>query len=111
MKTLFRQSDGPGRASAKSYLTGFMLALVLTVIPFGLVASGAPLSRTLVELIIALAAVAQAVVHLYYFLHLNASAAARWNLLALLFTALILVILAGGTLWIMVNLHNHMLPV
>jgi cytochrome o ubiquinol oxidase operon protein cyoD len=111
MEALSEQNDSPGRASPKSYLTGFMLALVLTVIPFGLVASGAPLSRTLVEVIIALAAGAQTLVHLYYFLHMNASAGARWNLLAVLFTALILVILAGGTLWIMVNLHNHMLPV
>jgi heme/copper-type cytochrome/quinol oxidase subunit 4 len=39
---------------------------------------------------------------------LNGAAGERWNLLVILFTTLILVILAGGTVWIMVNLHRHM---
>ena len=98
-------------ASLQSYLTGFVLALVLTVIPFGLVIAGGALSRSVVVWGIGLAAIAQVFVHLYYFLHLNAAAGGRLNLPVLLFTALILVIVAGGTLWIMVNLHHQMMPV
>ena len=95
-------------ATLRSYLTGFVLALVLTLIPFGLVVTGGALPRSLIVSGIFLAAIAQVLVHLYYFLHLNRSAGERWNLLVILFTTLILVILAGGTVWIMVNLHRHM---
>lgn len=92
-------------------MTGFVLAIVLTVIPFWLVVSGGDLPRSFIVSGIFLAAIVQVLVHLYYFLHLDASAGERWNLLVILFTALILVILAGGTLWIMINLHRHMTPV
>ena len=98
-------------ASLQSYLTGFVLALVLTVISFGLVITGGSVPRSVVVSGIGLAAIAQVFVHLYYFLHLNVAAGERLNLPVLLFTALILVIVAGGTLWIMVNLHHQMMPV
>ena len=104
------EDDGRREATLRSYLTGFALALVLTVIPFGLVVIGAGLPRSLIVSGILLAAIAQVLVHLYYFLHLNGSAGERWNLLVILFTTQILVILAGGTVWIMVNLHRHMIP-
>ena len=52
------------------YLKGFVLALVLTGIPFGLVAAGLlPPFTTLV--VIAILAVVQVVVHLRYFLHID----------------------------------------
>ncbi|MGD8629915.1 MAG: cytochrome o ubiquinol oxidase subunit IV [Gammaproteobacteria bacterium] len=106
-----RTEDAGGReATLGSYLTGFALALVLTVIPFGLVVTGDALPRWLIVSVIFLAAIAQVLVHLYYFLHLKESAGERWNLPVILFTTLILVILAGGTVWIMVNLHRHMIP-
>ncbi len=96
------------QGSLKSYLTGFILALILTAIPFALVMSGtwsAP--ATLVAIVCA--ASVQILVHLYYFLHLDASSAARWNLLALIFTFLILILYVGGTIWIMHSLYYRMM--
>jgi cytochrome o ubiquinol oxidase subunit IV len=60
--------------------------------------------RTLVE-----AGIVQILVHLHYFLHLDTSSAARWNLLAMMFTLLILALFVGGTLWIMFNLNYRMM--
>ncbi|MEX3008812.1 cytochrome o ubiquinol oxidase subunit IV [Hoeflea sp. TYP-13] len=92
----------------RAYLTGFVLALILTVIPFALVWTGAlPVLTTLV--VIAVAAVVQMLVHMYYFLHLNLKTTPRENLLALAFAIVLIFILVGGTLWIMFDLHYRMM--
>ncbi len=99
---------GASRGSLKSYLTGFGLSLMLTAVPFALVMSGAAsLPATLAG--ICGAGLVQIVVHLHYFLHLNRSSAARWNVLALIFTILIMVLFVGGSLWIMWTLHYRMM--
>lgn len=94
--------------SLSSYLTGFALALVLTAIPFGLVWSGS-LSRDTVLPIIAVCALIQVPVHLYYFLHLNFRSTPSENLLALAFACVLIILMVGGSLWIMFDLHNRMM--
>jgi cytochrome o ubiquinol oxidase operon protein cyoD len=90
-----------------SYFVGFVLAVVLTAIPFYLVATHAlPPSRIIY--VIAAAAVLQILVHLRFFLHLNFATTPRENLLAIAFTAVLLGIMLGGSLWIMVDLHTRM---
>ena len=92
----------------KAYLTGFVLALILTVIPFALVWTGAlPVMATLV--VIAIAAIVQMLVHMYYFLHLNLRTTPRENLMALFFAGVLIFILVGGTPWIMFDLHYRMM--
>ncbi|WP_116439340.1 cytochrome o ubiquinol oxidase subunit IV, partial [Klebsiella pneumoniae] len=54
-------------------------------------------------------AVIQVIVHLVYFLHMNTSSEERWNLVALLFTAMIIGIVVVGSLWIMYNLNINMM--
>jgi cytochrome o ubiquinol oxidase operon protein cyoD len=105
-----REEAGLHGAALRSYLSGFVLALVLTLIPFGLVAAEGMLPRSLIVSGILVAAVAQILVHLYYFLHLNASPGERTNLVTVIFAAIILIIMAGGTVWIMVNLQGQMFP-
>jgi cytochrome o ubiquinol oxidase subunit IV len=101
-------SAGAGRGSLKSYLTGFILSLILTAIPFALVMSGAwSVSATLALILIA--GVAQILAHLHYFLHLDTSSAERWNVLALIFTILIMILFVGGSLWIMYDLNYRMM--
>jgi cytochrome o ubiquinol oxidase operon protein cyoD len=91
-----------------TYLTGFVLALILTAIPFSLVAFGLlPKFTTLV--VIAVLAVIQILVHLHYFLHLDFSNTPRENLLAIAFTAILIFIMVGGSLWIMFDLHYRMM--
>ncbi|MEJ2715611.1 MAG: cytochrome o ubiquinol oxidase subunit IV [Deltaproteobacteria bacterium] len=101
-------STGASRGTLKSYLTGFVLSLILTAIPFALVMSGT-LPATAILVGIFGAGIVQILVHLHYFLHLDASSAARWNVLALLFTLLILVLFVGGTIWIMHSLHYRVM--
>ncbi len=92
----------------RSYLTGFALALILTLIPFGLVATDM-LSNTPILVVIAIAAIVQIMVHLRYFLHLDLTTTPRERILAIAFTAILIFIMVGGTLWIMLDLHNRMM--
>jgi cytochrome o ubiquinol oxidase operon protein cyoD len=92
------------------YLIGFGLSVILTAIPFYLVMSGVLESKTATALAITLLAVAQIVVHMVYFLHLDAKSEAGWNMMALIFTAVILIIALTGSLWIMYHLKVNMMP-
>ena len=101
-------STGASRGSFKSYVTGFILSIVLTVIAFALVMSGKVSGPSLLFGIFG-AAIVQILVHLHYFLHLDTSSSARWNVVALLCTVLIMVLFVGLTLWIMSNLNYRMM--
>ena len=101
-------STGASRGSLKSYLTGFVLSLILTAIPFALVMSGTLSSSAILAGIFS-AGIVQILVHLHYFLHLDTSSEERWNVLAMIFTLLIMVLFVGGTLWIMFNLNYRMM--
>jgi cytochrome o ubiquinol oxidase subunit IV len=100
---------GAGHGSVGSYITGFILSVVLTVIPFGLVMSGALPAATAVPICVILGVV-QMVVHLIYFLHMNRSSSQSWNTAALVFTVIVVAILVIGSLWVMNNLNANMMP-
>jgi len=94
--------------SLGSYLAGFVLAVVLTAAAFWLVMHGGlPRETTLIGL--AVLAAVQIVVHLVFFLHMNASSSQRWNVTAFGFTVLTVVIVIGGTLWVMHNVAMNMM--
>ena len=97
--------SGASRGSFKSYATGFILSIVLTVIAFGLVMGGV-LPRSAVLLGIIGAAVVQILVHLHYFLHLDTSSSARWNVLAILFTLFIMILSTHGAMVIMEDTYS-----
>ncbi len=103
-------TDVPSRGGPerRTYLIGLGLALVLTAIPFGLVTAGWLPAGALLA-VIALAGLAQVLVHLRYFLHLDFKRTPRENLLALCFAALLILIMVGGSLWIMIDLHYRMM--
>jgi len=92
------------------YLIGFGLSVILTAIPFGLVISGVLESKNATAFAITILAVAQILVHMVYFLHLDPRSEGGWNLMALIFTAVILIIALTGSLWIMYHLQQNMAP-
>ena len=95
--------------SMKGYLTGFGLSVVLTAIPFWLVMSGAFAPQTTGGIIMAFA-VAQIVVHMIFFLHMNSKSEGGWTILALIFTLILVVIALTGSLWVMYHLNTNMMP-
>jgi cytochrome o ubiquinol oxidase operon protein cyoD len=96
--------------SLKGYLMGFMLSVILTAIPFWLV-MGKVFERpgATVAVLLGFAAV-QIVVHMVYFLHMNAKSEGGWTLLALIFTLVLVVIALSGSLWVMYHLNENMMP-
>jgi cytochrome o ubiquinol oxidase operon protein cyoD len=53
--------------------------------------------------------VLQVLVHLRFFLHINFTTTPRENVLALVFTCILLFIMVGGSFWIMFDLHTRMM--
>ncbi len=117
------QDDGAGHGAAhgehhpggahgtfRSYMTGFVLSVVLTAIPFWLV-MGDVLGDTLRTsiVIMALAAV-QIVVHMIYFLHMNTKSEGGWTFLALVFTLTLVVVTLVGSIWVMYHMDQNMMP-
>ena len=123
--------SGENQPVIASYLTGFVLALLLTLLAFGLVIVGrggslgpidkvldifpygevitGKMSRHLIIVGVIVLAILQISIHLRYFLHLSFGSPQNWNLLAILFALFIIIIMVGGTLWIMNDLNGHML--
>ena len=100
--------DAP-HGSYKSYLTGFLLSVVLTAIPFWLVMTNT-LSNQTTALVIMAFAVAQIIVHMIYFLHMDTKSEAGWNFMALIFTIVVVVIVLSGSLWVMYHMNANMMP-
>ena len=101
-------SAGAAHGNFKQYTIGFILSVILTIIPFGMVMSGG-FERGLLVTVIAITAAAQVLVQLVFFLHMNASSEQRWNVIAVIYTVLCIAILLVGSVWIMNYLHFNMM--
>ncbi|MBE94830.1 cytochrome o ubiquinol oxidase subunit IV [Marinobacter sp.] len=100
----------PDHGSLKSYMTGFVLSVILTAIPFWLVMANVIESAGLTALIILAFAAVQIFVHMIYFLHMSPKSEGGWNLLALVFTLILVFIALAGSIWVMYNLNVNMMP-
>src|ERR1700742_2327024 len=91
------------------YTAGVFLAALLTVTSFW-VANTSLLWPPGVPLGLAVLAIAQMGVHLVFFLHITTGSDNTNNVLALAFGLLIVFLIVAGSLWIMANLHQNMMP-
>jgi cytochrome o ubiquinol oxidase subunit IV len=102
--------DGGYHFSVKGYVVGFLLAAVLTAIPFWLVMGKVlPTPGITAAVILGFAAV-QIVVHMIFFLHMNAKIEGGWSMLALIFTGALVLIMLAGSIWVMYHLNANMMP-
>src|SRR5882724_7542129 len=92
----------------KSYLSGFALAVILTAVPFTLVATDL-LPRSGALAIIGVAAIVQVLVHLRYSLHLDLRSTPHETLVAIVFAAVIILMMVGFSFWIVFDLHHRMM--
>ncbi|AEQ97548.1 cytochrome o ubiquinol oxidase subunit IV [Xanthomonas oryzae pv. oryzicola] len=92
----------------KSYLIGFVMAVILTVIPFAMVMSGA-FSKGVTVTVISVMAAVQMLVHMVYFLHMDRTPEQRSNVQVGLFSLLIIGIVIVGSLWVLHNMNVNMM--
>jgi cytochrome o ubiquinol oxidase operon protein cyoD len=97
-------------STLKGYTTGFILSVILTAIPFWLVMGKVFENSTTTALVILAFGAVQIVVHMIYFLHMNAKSEGGWNMLALIFTLVLVVITLAGSLWVMFHMNTNMMP-
>jgi cytochrome o ubiquinol oxidase subunit IV len=91
------------------YTTGLALAVILTATSFW-VANTSLLWAPGIPLGLVVLAIAQMGVHLVFFLHITTGPDNTNNILALAFGLLIVILVVMGSLWIMANLNDNMMP-
>jgi cytochrome o ubiquinol oxidase operon protein cyoD len=94
--------------SLESYVTGFVLSLVLTLAAYFAVVNDVLKGKAVIAAIIILA-IAQLLVQLVFFLHIDRERKPRHMLLIFLFMLIVLAIVVGGSLWIMESLDYNMM--
>jgi cytochrome o ubiquinol oxidase operon protein cyoD len=99
--------DAASHGTMKDYVMGFVLSVILTALAFWLVMDKVIESSGMTALAILALGAVQIVVHMVYFLHMNMRSEGGWTMLALMFTAVMVVITLSGSLWVMHHLKSN----
>ena len=84
--------------------------MLLRVVPFWRVMCGALRGPGVPSALIFALALVEVGVRVIGFLHLETQSGGGWTLLAFLFTAVIVVLTIGGSIWVMYHLNVNMMP-
>ena len=93
----------------RGYVVGYVLAIALTIAAFA-IAPAKNMAPFSIEAALVVLAIAQMLVHLIFFLHINTAPEQKTNILAFAATMLIIAIVVAGSLWIMSHLTANMMP-
>jgi cytochrome o ubiquinol oxidase operon protein cyoD len=100
---------GEARHGVGVYLIGLGLAVALTAASFLVAATDLIWPPAIPAALIALA-IAQMGVHLVFFLHITSGPENTNNAIALAFGTFVVLLVIGGSLWIMGHLDHNMMP-
>ena len=96
------------RGEVRSLVLGYGLALLFTLSAFGLAVLHLLTGRQAFYTVLGLGLV-QMLVHFRFFLHIDLRRNSRPDLQLLLFSAMIVALMVGGTLVVLFNLHGRMM--
>lgn len=102
-----KNSDHHG--SVSSYVTGFVLSLIFTIVPYFLVTKNIMSGTTLLLIVLALAVI-QMFVQIVFFLHLGRGPKPLYNIVFFGATAGLIVLVVTASILIMNNLYRNMSP-
>ncbi|WNF04658.1 cytochrome o ubiquinol oxidase subunit IV [Brevibacillus borstelensis] len=92
--------DNHNHGSLKSYVIGYILSIVLTIIPLVLVMNHM-LEKTALVITIMVMAILQFIVQLFFFMHIREGEKPRYNVQTLILGLVIVFTIVAGSIWIM----------
>ncbi|HSX05836.1 MAG TPA: cytochrome C oxidase subunit IV family protein [Candidatus Saccharimonadales bacterium] len=95
--------------SFPKYVIGFVLSIGLTLVAYHF-ATGQGHSKLFLTGVLASLAIVQFVVQMVLFLHVGSERKPRWKLAVMWLMLAVVLILVGGSIWIMNNLNTRMTP-
>jgi cytochrome o ubiquinol oxidase operon protein cyoD len=101
-----KMSHDQSGAKYTSYIIGFILSIITTVLAYVLVVNNVLPKETLIYAVMGIAVV-QLAIQLIFFLHLGHGG--RWKVVTFIFALLIVLIVVIGSIWIMHNLDYNMM--
>ena len=93
----------------RGYLVGLGLSVLATVVAFFLAGTSLVWQPSIPAALIVLA-IAQMGVHIVFFLHITTRPDSVNNVMALTFGVFVVLVLIVGSVWIMTNLNQNMIP-
>ena len=100
---------GMGKKTFNTYFLGFVLCIILTLIPFYSIMHSVANKATLIFILLS-SAVIQFFVQVICFLRMNGNTEqGQLNIMSFIFTGVVTVVVIGGSLWIMSNLNYFMM--
>lgn len=95
--------------TVKSYVIGFILSLLFTFIPYYMVVNQSIEGTALLVAILGFAVI-QMIIQVVFFLHLGRGPKPYYNVTFLILTVVTILVVVGGSIVIMTNLHHNKAP-
>jgi len=107
--------DSKNTPTLQGYIVGYALSILLTLFIFGLTyihisSDHETISHPVLHAAIAITAIIQLIVQSIFFLHLSQRREERSKLITFGFMVSIVILIAGGSIWILNNLNKNMSP-
>ena len=101
---------GTGQKNLQVYVVGIVLCIILTLIPFYVIMHDTGMAHQSKFAIIMVSALLQFLVQVFCFLRLSGKTSqGRMNIMAFIFTIIVLIVVIGGSMWIMYHLNYNMM--
>lgn len=107
--TVVRTHYDAERGSYRTYVIGFVLSIIFTLLAYLTVIKQTFRGNGLIATLLGLAVV-QFVVQLYFFLHVGRETKPRWKTLTLFLMLVFVLIVVLGSIWVMYSLNYRMSP-
>ncbi|AJC50604.1 cytochrome o ubiquinol oxidase subunit IV [Coxiella endosymbiont of Amblyomma americanum] len=106
----FEKISSTGEKKLGVYVLGIILCIALTFVSFLIVIMNTSFSKIAMLNVVFISAFVQFIVQIVFFLQLNTkNEHSKVNLISFVFTMVILIVLIGGSLWILWSLHYRMI--
>lgn len=108
-KTPHNTSHDSEHGTVASYVVGFVLSLIFTFIPYYMVVNKTVSGSALLAAILGFALV-QMFIQIFFFLHLGRGPKPFYNIVFFFATAITILVVVAGSVFIMNNLYHNMAP-